>query len=132
MAGAGLGWVVRSVHDQRDAVAAIVRAGGSVEYDWQWRTGLSTPGGRPPAPRWLVDLIGVDFFGHVTYVRLTGTNTDVAMAAVGRLINVEKIDLFGPSITDAGMVHLTGLHKLSNLNLFAPGSAMPAWKTSRT
>jgi len=29
-----LGWFVRSAHVQRDAVATIVRAGGSAEYDW--------------------------------------------------------------------------------------------------
>jgi hypothetical protein len=31
--GVGLGWVVRQAHGQRDAVAAILRAGGVVEYD---------------------------------------------------------------------------------------------------
>jgi hypothetical protein len=30
--GAGLGWLVRRSHVQRDAVAAISRAGGLVEY----------------------------------------------------------------------------------------------------
>jgi hypothetical protein len=31
--GVGLGWVVRQAHVQRDAVAAIVGAGGAVRYD---------------------------------------------------------------------------------------------------
>ena len=31
--GAGLGWLVRSAHVQRDAVAAVRRAGGSVSID---------------------------------------------------------------------------------------------------
>ena len=44
---------------------------------------------------------------------LSGPNTDVAMASVGRLSEIE--DLGGPSITDAGMLHLTGLRKLSSL-----------------
>jgi hypothetical protein len=34
--GAGLGWTVRSARIQRDAVAAIERAGGSVGYHFQW------------------------------------------------------------------------------------------------
>ena len=37
-------------------------------------TGNSTTvmceGGNPGAPKWLVDLIGIDFFGHVTRVWL--------------------------------------------------------------
>jgi hypothetical protein len=33
--GAGLGWIVRQAHIQRDAVAAIKKADGVVRYDWQ-------------------------------------------------------------------------------------------------
>src|SRR6516165_8790615 len=61
--GAGLGWIVRQAHIQRDAVAAIKHAGGSVKYDWEY-----VSKGNPWAPRWLVDWLGVDFFGHVTEV----------------------------------------------------------------
>ncbi len=66
--GAGLGWLVRSADVQRDAVAAIRKAGGTVAYDWQWKNGKTTPGGTPWAPKRLVDLLGVDYFGHVTQV----------------------------------------------------------------
>jgi len=34
--GAGLGWMVRSARIQREAVRAIEKAGGSVDYDWEW------------------------------------------------------------------------------------------------
>ena len=55
VAGVGLGWVVRIAQVQRDAVAAIVRAGGSVECDWRWRTGPSVPVGRPSSQAgWLI------------------------------------------------------------------------------
>jgi hypothetical protein len=37
--GAGLGWIVRDAHVQRDAVAAIQAAGGKVMYDWEWSDG---------------------------------------------------------------------------------------------
>jgi hypothetical protein len=37
--GAGLGWFVRQAHVQRDAVAAIEEAGGSVRYDWELSDG---------------------------------------------------------------------------------------------
>jgi hypothetical protein len=35
--GAGLGWIVRQAHVQRDAVAAIEEVDGSVRYDWEFR-----------------------------------------------------------------------------------------------
>ena len=66
--GAGLGWIVRSARIQRNAVVAIEKAGGSVSYDWERSNGNDVPGGKPWAPRWLVDLVGVDYFGHVTAV----------------------------------------------------------------
>jgi hypothetical protein len=37
--GAGLGCIVRQAHIQRDAVAAIQRAGGSVRYKWECKDG---------------------------------------------------------------------------------------------
>ena len=66
--GAGLGWIVREAHIQRDAVAAITTIGGEVNYDWEWCDGAPVPGAQPSAPRWLVDLLGVDYFGHATRV----------------------------------------------------------------
>ena len=66
--GAGLGWIVREAHIQRDAVAAIMKDGGWVRYDWEWNNGTSIRRGKAWAPRWLVDLIGVDYFGQVTVV----------------------------------------------------------------
>jgi hypothetical protein len=40
--GAGLAWLVRSARIQRDAVAAIENAGGSVAYEWR-QINLRTP-----------------------------------------------------------------------------------------
>ncbi len=82
--GAGLGWIVRQARVQRYAVAAIERAGGVVAYDWKWSEGRSIPRGKPWAPQWLVDLIGVDYFGHVTWVLLPA-EADAAIEQVGRL-----------------------------------------------
>jgi len=68
--GAGLGWMVRTVRDaqiQREAVAAIRNAGGRVTYDWEWTEQGDIPGGKPWAPRWLTDLVGVD----ASYVAFT-------------------------------------------------------------
>jgi hypothetical protein len=115
--GAGLGWIVRQAHIQRDAVAAITHAGGTVSYSWEWDGGTTIPGGRPLAPSWLVELIGVDFFGHVTRVDLERSSrpADPVLADVGRLNNLQTLLLLNASVTDAGLVHLKGLTNLSDL-----------------
>ena len=137
--GVWLGWVVRSARIQREAVAAIEQAGGSVKYDWEWSNGKDVRGGKPWAPRLLVDLIGVDYFGHVTAVAFfelgrtkpSGLKVlnDTVIAQVGRLTELERLYLYASpttevglghrrnNVTDAGLVHLKGLTKLSVLDL---------------
>jgi hypothetical protein len=111
--GGVLGWIVRQAHIQCDAVAAIKHAGGSVKYDWEY-----VSGGNPWAPRWLVEWLGVDFFGHVTEVYLTGTSiTDAGLAHLKGLTNLYVLLLDDTRVTDAGLVHLKGLTKLSYLFL---------------
>jgi len=112
--GVGLGLLVRSAHIQRDAVAAIVNARGLVYYDWQ-----DLPGGELWAPSWLVDLIGVDFFGYVTSVYLvhSSTATDTVIAQLGRLTRLQNLNLDDTSVSNAGLVNLKGLTSLSDLSL---------------
>jgi hypothetical protein len=114
--GAGLGWIVREARIQRDAVAAILKSGGRVHYDWEWRDSNEIPGAKPWAPQWLVDRIGVDYFGHVTLVRLPPEASDSVVAQVGRLSRLEYLSLWSPG--DAGLDHLTGLTKLTYLGLY--------------
>jgi hypothetical protein len=119
--GAGLGWIVRQAHVQRDAVAAIEEAGGSVRYDWEWSNGKSSPGGKPWAPRWLVNLIGVDYFGHVTAVvshHMSAATSDAVTAQVGRLTRVQSLNLHDSSISDSGLMHLKVLTNLTVLLLY--------------
>ncbi len=68
------GRYVISVRVQRDAVAAIKTAGGSVAYDWEWGTpynpNIIDPNGKPRVPKWLANLIGVDYVANVVSVNL--------------------------------------------------------------
>ena len=67
----GIGYFLHTVRTQRDAVAAIVAAGGDVSYSWQQvdlQTGERTA--RPAGLAWLVDRLGPDYFGHVFFVGL--------------------------------------------------------------
>src|SRR5262249_41670584 len=72
--GGSLGWVVHSARVQRDAVAAVQKLGGTVTYDWERKDGRSVPNGKPWVPRWLLDRVGIDYFGHVTQVRVVATH----------------------------------------------------------
>ena len=50
--GVFLGWYVRTVQVQQDAVAAIKKAGGAVAYDWEWgnhNPDIINPNGKPRA-----------------------------------------------------------------------------------
>ena len=53
---------------QRDALAAIRKAGGSVQYDWQYKDGGRIADGKPRGPKWLADRLGPDYFDTITTV----------------------------------------------------------------
>jgi hypothetical protein len=119
--GCGLGWIVRQAHIQREAVEAIKKTGGAIRYDWEWKDGNTIPGGNPWAPRWLVDRIGVDYFGHVTAAvahHMSAETSDAVLAQVGRLTRVQSLNLHDSSISDAGLVHLKGLTNLQVVLLY--------------
>jgi hypothetical protein len=126
--GSWLGWYVQRVHVQQDAVAAIKRAGGSVTYDWEWdhyNPDISDAIGRPRAPKWLADRVGVDYVASVVHVNLVwrsamGSNRadDKTLVQVGRLSRLEFLSLNNTAITDAGLAHLTGLTRLRQLELW--------------
>jgi internalin A len=117
--GAELGWIVHEAHVQRDAVAAIKKAGGFVKYDWEWRDGKNISGAKPWAPRLVVDHIGVDYFGHVFDVNLSGSSrpADTTLAEIGRLNQLRRLWLNDASVTDVGLANLKGLTNLSTLGL---------------
>ena len=80
--GVGLAWMVRNACLQREAVVTIGHTSGIAIYDWNWRNEKYVDGGQAWAPKWLVDLIGVDYFGHVAGVafRSDARVTDEVMA----------------------------------------------------
>jgi Leucine-rich repeat (LRR) protein len=118
--GGGLGWIERSVRIQRDAVAAIKRTGAGVLYDWQFRNAIPNPKGKPWAPKWLVDRLGVDYFGSPAYViAFTQKMDDATLVAVGRLSHFERLDIATSSVTDFGLANLQALKRLRDLDLSA-------------
>ncbi len=124
--GGGLGWALHRARVQRDAVAAIVRAGGNVQYDWEVNPDGNPSGKAEPGyPSWLVQALGTDLFQVVTGIILIprpgeeGT-TDAVMPAIGRLDRVERLYLSGSGLTGAGLGQLRGLTRLRELDLDVP------------
>jgi hypothetical protein len=82
----------------------------------------ATPEGNPWAPSWFVDLIGVDYFGHVTDVGLFSapTATSPVPAQVAHFTRLQRLRLNGTSVSDTELLHLKGLTDLSELYLSGP------------
>ena len=78
---------------QREAVAAIKYAGGTVRYEGEWEDGGPASSRGSWAPHWLVKAIGVDYFVRVKSVGLTGGAGDAEFAQVGRLGALVQLSL---------------------------------------
>ena len=115
--GVTLGWFVRSVRIQREAVAAIVRDGGSVVYDWEWSDSGRKPSAKPPAPQWLVDSVGVDCFGRVVAADLAQYQTvsEGLIEQIGRLEHLKSLTVYAAFLTDAQLARLKGLTGITDL-----------------
>jgi Leucine Rich repeat len=126
LVGGWLGWYVRSVRIQREAVAAIEKAEGRVWYNWQYKEGISSWHwvGDPWAPGWLVDRLGVDYFGRVVAIDQSGwithsrSFTDKDMVPVGHLTGLVELRLWSSSVTDAGLAELNRLARVERLKLY--------------
>ena len=102
--------------------------------------GPVNPGGTRPGPKWLVDLLGVDFFGNVTSVTIGTPQTEVFFAHIGQLqpagavgrtvdkhyrrragtprwvVGAASLSCKGsPGFSDGGLAHLAGLKRLESL-----------------
>jgi hypothetical protein len=116
--GCWLGWFVNRAHIQRRAIAAIEQSGGRVSYDWQWKNGQSIPNDSPGWPKWLVECIGLDYFGSVVGVELREQGSDSTLILVGGLNRLEKLYISRSSVTDAGLAHLKALAGLKKLVVY--------------
>ncbi len=122
-----LGVIVSRAERQRRAVAAIVKAGGEVAYDYEIYPEMDEGGDRVdlPGPDWLCRLLGVDYFGTVIWAHLTPTPTplppdcapDEVAVHLGRLPGLETVLLSDTSISRKGLAELSGLKKLRELGL---------------
>jgi hypothetical protein len=98
--GIWLGVYVNRARRVRDAVAAIEKLGGHIQFH--------------PTRVW--DVTGL--LPRVKWIDLSNTaTTDADLALLERLDDVELLTLDGTKVTDAGLVHLSRLHRLFALEL---------------
>jgi len=109
------------VHTQRDVVAEIQGAGGSVSYEWDWRNGQPLRSRSPgPWQKWLASELGPDLFGQVVSVDLHGhggDNVSSLLQRVARLSRLEFLSLANTGVTDEGLASLRDLTGLKALRL---------------
>jgi internalin A len=116
--GGWLGWAVRNARMQREAVDAIQADGGEVIYDWEGPGPRSNVINKPWwAPQWLVEIVGIDYFGHITSVWISGPVSDAQLAHIANLRGLESLALISARLTDAGWAGLSGLSSLQSLSL---------------
>jgi hypothetical protein len=127
-----LAWVVLSGGGQHAAVAAITRAGGKVQYDWEvTRThgpdgdeSVPNPGGQPPWPRAVIAFVGPDCFGDVVSVDLQRNDNRYLQERVERQQNEPSGDLIAhQKAADRALAAATRLRRLQHLSIaFSPVS----------
>jgi Leucine-rich repeat (LRR) protein len=113
--GGWLGWVARGARIQREAVAAIKRAGGVLEYDSGSSTNLKPQSRHPWAPKYLLEFLGIDYFAGVSGVYFPERCSDAELLFVGRLTQLQRLYVLPSSVSDTGLAHLSRLSALSEL-----------------
>lgn len=120
--GGGLGWTVYRARVQRDAVAAIEKAGGSVVYEWDWKDSRSPARGRRRVPRILIEYFGRDYFGSIKCVHLRNLNgavtTDSLLEHVAQFDRLEYLGVACGPLSDEGPMNLRRLTHLKDLVVY--------------
>jgi hypothetical protein len=121
-----LAWQLHRAKQQKDAVAAIQAAGGWVHYDYQRPDSLSTnvdPLAEPWEPKWLLTLVGIDFFHDVVEVNMVYNeygagrveNNQPPVNIASQLAHFPRLRwllVSGPFIDDEGMAAVGRLARL--------------------
>src|SRR5262245_16652414 len=123
-----LGLQVNAARRQREAVAAILKAGGTVFYDYQMvprSAGVFSPdrivdpSQLPPRPAWLREQIGDDYFRTVVAVRFAAPRASLQKADLDELAKLPQVRefVFAGNGTDLSDKDFTALSDLRNLEV---------------
>ena len=128
-----LAWISNQARVQRNAVAAIEKAGGKVYYDFQTKPVPGQPENmvnRDPKgvsrwPAWMVSRLGPDLFHSVRIVDLRG-DADAVAPLLGQLRDINEVTLMSSpetgeiTLSDEGIKHLSNLKYLWRLKVGFP------------
>ncbi len=104
-----LGWIANRANQQRKAVQWVKNV-GLVLYDYDRdEEGRFYEPSEPPVPDWLVNLIGIDYFANVVFVRIE----DAQVSDVTPLVNLPKLEILW--FWESQLTDVTPLAKLTNL-----------------
>ena len=99
----GFAWLSHQAREQRKAVAWVKEMGGTVGYDYEAGDGDGDPFGtkvvHPPGPKWLRDILGIDFFDEVVVVALTSTPVSDLTPLAG-LTSLRALNLDSTQVSD--------------------------------
>jgi Leucine-rich repeat (LRR) protein len=110
-----LAWKVEKAKKQREAVAWVQESGGSVSYDYEFDDARKrVPNPQPPGPKWLRELVGIDYFDDVVQVRQDKLPHNDITPLAG-LTSLVWLDLRGTQVSD--VTPLAGLTTLNILSL---------------
>jgi len=116
-----LGWYVRQVELQRQAVAAVKNAGGDVFYDYELSAGKLDFQKKSPIPQALFDRLGIDFFHAVARVDTgpasSNSEAQTMDAAIARLPDLPRLQHL--VVADASDDRLKAAAKLAQLERLA-------------
>jgi hypothetical protein len=137
---------MKEAGEQKEARMALLRLGGDVRCDCDLNGCgdgyLSGPTKEIWAPKWMQNVLGLDFFSNVIFIVLRdaeikdadlkhfqnmkhlqtlclngSNNTDAILKHIKTLDQVEYLDLNQTPTTDAGLKYISGLKKLRRLFL---------------
>ena len=115
-----MAWKVNRARNQRIVVAELEKLNAEIYYDYQ---SVPTARGRailqPPGPNWLIDLFGKEYFVEVVKVAVDNPHVNSeTIALISRLPEITEVD-FGSNtrITDSGLANLVGMDNLKRVCL---------------
>lgn len=116
-----LGWIVNRAHNQRQIVARIRAAEGSVWYqseEYVRGPNFERIYHKPAGPKWLHDVLGIDYFDYVTTIH-TGNLmlTDRDLAQMSAFSKLRMLRIEDSPITSGGVRHLARLKQLEDISL---------------
>jgi hypothetical protein len=106
---------LKKARAQKKAVDAILAAGDTVEYDYEFdEQGNEIKGAKGRGPAWLRELLGRDYFDTVVHVAVASV---AGMDAVNGLVRLRSLSVLVPGDGEDPLKHLEDIDGLEELDI---------------